>query len=112
MHIHKILVVDDDVHLTDAIARYLRHAHYEVLSARDGAGGLERLSIRQSRQAGPPTRYQGVPMHGQDPVGLPPAPPVTGQCEGSRRSARDEQGECQGIYHGVTALRRDRLSRW
>jgi CheY-like chemotaxis protein len=39
----RVLLVDDDVRLTDAIARYLTRSGYAVSTASDGAGGLERL---------------------------------------------------------------------
>jgi two-component system, OmpR family, KDP operon response regulator KdpE len=39
----RVLLVDDDVRLTDAIARYLTRSGYAVSTASDGASGLERL---------------------------------------------------------------------
>lgn len=39
----ELLLIDDDIRLTDGIARYLRHAGYRVEVANDGISGLERF---------------------------------------------------------------------
>lgn len=39
----KLLIVDDDMTLVDALGRYLRKAGYEVLTAPDGLSGLQQL---------------------------------------------------------------------
>jgi len=38
----RVLLIDDDARLTDAIARYLQRSGYAVVTAQDGPSGLER----------------------------------------------------------------------
>jgi len=42
-----LLLIDDDVRLTEGVARYLRHAGYRVDVANDGFAGLERFEAGQ-----------------------------------------------------------------
>jgi DNA-binding response OmpR family regulator len=60
-----LLLIDDDVRLTDGIARYLRHAGYHVDVANDGFEGLERF-----RQAEPDLVILDVMMPGMDGLEL------------------------------------------
>ena len=39
----KLLIIDDDTRLREAVVRYLRKAGYEVYSAEDGLSGLQQL---------------------------------------------------------------------
>jgi two-component system alkaline phosphatase synthesis response regulator PhoP len=40
---HKIMVVDDDVHVIDALGNILRGADFEVIAVQDGATALEKV---------------------------------------------------------------------
>jgi DNA-binding response OmpR family regulator len=60
-----LLLIDDDIRLTDGIARYLRHAGYRVEVANDGFEGLERF-----RQVEPDLVVLDVMMPGMDGLEL------------------------------------------
>jgi two-component system KDP operon response regulator KdpE len=45
-HPTRILIIDDDARLTEAITRFFEHEGYEVETARDGHQGLERFHRR------------------------------------------------------------------
>jgi two-component system alkaline phosphatase synthesis response regulator PhoP len=40
---HKIMVVDDDIHVIDALGNILRNAGFEVIGVQDGATALEKV---------------------------------------------------------------------
>jgi two-component system, OmpR family, KDP operon response regulator KdpE len=60
-----LLLIDDDVRLTEGIARFLRHAGYRVDVANDGVEGLE-----QFRQTQPDLVVLDVMMPGMDGLEL------------------------------------------
>ncbi len=61
----ELLLIDDDARLTDGIARYLRHAGYQVEVANDGISGLERF-----HQVQPDLVVLDVMMPGMDGLEL------------------------------------------